>query len=236
LASYAKKLPANHGLHRLVNLFEELSKPGLSVSQQVSAVCGYYEPILVAKYDDHPKRLRELDYLRDWTLKYDRLEDFLADVALEPPNSNVPVNDPELAGDHLVLSTIHSAKGLEWQAVFLLSAVEGRLPPSQAYADEEVLEEERRLVYVAVTRAKEFLYLCCPQRIYERKAGFRSVPLSLFLGQLPLGNYCQYGEAEGVAGGAVSAIELGEEASTMRLWKGLPPVTELSIAGSFRVA
>ncbi len=212
LASYAKKLPPNHGLHRLVHLFEELSKPGLSVSQQVRSVRDYYEPILVAKYDDHPKRLRELDYLQDWTLKYDRLEEFLADVALEPPNTNVPEDHPELAADHLVLSTIHSAKGLEWQGVFLISAVEGRLPPSQAYADEGVLEEERRLVYVAVTRAKEFLYLCCPQRIYDRRAGFRSVPLSLFLRQLPPESYFQYGDEAEAAGDGVPGVKLREEA------------------------
>jgi DNA helicase-2/ATP-dependent DNA helicase PcrA len=213
LASYAKKLPTKHGLHRLVDLFEELSKPGLSVSQQVRAVRSYYEPILLTKFDDYPKRLRELDYLQDWTLKYDRLTDFLADVALEPPNTNVPQDHPDSARDHLVLSTIHSAKGLEWRAVFLISAVEGRLPSSQAYADDEVLEEERRLVYVAVTRAKEFLYLCCPRRVFDRRTGFRSVPLSLFLEQLPPGRYLRYGDEVAATGGADSGTELQEEAS-----------------------
>ncbi|MCG6916654.1 MAG: ATP-dependent helicase [Deltaproteobacteria bacterium] len=210
LASYASKLPAKHGLHRLVQLFEELSKPGITVSQQVRAVRDYYEPLLVAKYDDYPKRLRELDYLQDWTLKYDRLEEFLADVALEPPSSNVPENHPDTARDHLVLSTIHSAKGLEWRAVFLISAVEGRLPPSQAYADEEVLEEERRLLYVAVTRAKEFLYLCCPRRIYDRRTGFHYAPLSLFLRELPGGDYFQDGGEVEVHPLAVSEAELEE--------------------------
>lgn len=212
LASYASKLPAKHGLHRLVHLFEALSKPGITVSQQVRAVRDYYEPVLVAKYDDYPKRLRELDYLQDWTLKYDRLEEFLADVALEPPSSNIPENHPDLTRDHLVLSTIHSAKGLEWRAVFLISAVEGRLPPSQAYADEEVLEEERRLLYVAVTRAKEFLYLCCPRRIYDRRTGFHYAPLSLFLRELPGGNYFQDGGEVEVHTAPVSQTEL-EEAS-----------------------
>lgn len=211
LASYASKFPPHHGLHLLVRLFEEISKPGLSVSQQVRAVRDYYKPILTAKYDDYPKRLRELEYLQDWTLKYDRLGEFLADVALEPPSTNVPENHPDLARDHLVLSTIHSAKGLEWRAVFLLSAVEGRLPPSQAYADEEVLEEERRLVYVAVTRAKEYLYLCCPQRIYDRRTGFRSTPLSLFLRQLPPGISFHDGEKAEAAGGIGSGAELKDE-------------------------
>jgi DNA helicase-2/ATP-dependent DNA helicase PcrA len=213
LASYAKKLPTKHGLHRLVVLFEELAKPGLSVSQQVRAVRRYYEPILLTKFDDYPKRLRELDYLQDWTLKYDRLTEFLEDVALEPPSTNVPQDHPDSARDHLVLSTIHSAKGLEWRAVFLISAVEGRLPPSQAYADDEVLEEERRLVYVAVTRAKEFLYLCSPQRVFDRGTGFRSVPLSLFLKQLPPGRYFHHGEEVVAPSGADSGTELKKEAS-----------------------
>ena len=210
LASCARKLPSSHGLHRLVRLFEEISNPGFSVSQQVRAVRGYYEPTLMAKYDDHPKRLRELDYLQDWSVKYDRLEDFLADVALEPPNTNVPKDQPHLTADHLVLSTIHSAKGLEWQAVFLISAVEGRLPSSQAYVDEEMLEEERRLVYVAVTRAKEFLYLCCPQRIYDRRTGFRPTQLSLFLRELPPGGYFQYAEELKTASGPTPGADFLE--------------------------
>jgi len=213
LAAYANKLPAKHGLHRLVDLFEELSNRGLSVSQQVRAVRSYYEPILLTKFDDYPKRLRELDYLQDWTVKYDRLTEFLADVTLEPPSANVPQDHSDSARDHLVLSTIHSAKGLEWRAVFLISAVEGRLPPSQAYADDEVLEEERRLVYVAVTRAKEFLYLCCPHTVFDRGTGFRSVPLSLFLEQLPPGRYFHYGDEVASTSGADSGTELQEEAS-----------------------
>ena len=213
LAAYARKLAPDHGLNRLVQLFEELSNPGLSVSQQVRTVSSYYEPILVTKYDDHPKRLRELDYLKDWSVKYDRLEEFLADVALEPPNTNVPEDHPQIAESHLVLSTIHSAKGLEWQAVFLISAVEGRLPSSQAYADEEILEEERRLAYVAVTRAKEYLYLFCPQRVYDRRTGFRPTPISLFLRELPTGDYFQYADEIETPGGSTSDADLLEQAS-----------------------
>jgi DNA helicase-2/ATP-dependent DNA helicase PcrA len=185
LRVYAQRLPARHGLHRLVHLFEELSQPGLTVSQQVRAVRTYYEPILVAKHDDYPKRLRELDYLQDWTVKYHRLEDFLADVALEPPTASLPEGHPQLAEDHLVLSTIHSAKGLEWRAVFVISAVDGRLPSGHAFGDEEMLEEERRLLYVAVTRAKDFLFVCAPEQTYDRASGFRPAHLSLFLRQVP---------------------------------------------------
>jgi DNA helicase-2/ATP-dependent DNA helicase PcrA len=205
LASYAKKFREDHGLHRLVHLFEELSEPGLSVSQKVREVRAYYEPILMARYDDYPKRLRELDYLQDWTVRYDRMEDFLTDVALEPPNANLPESDPQLAEDHLILSTIHSAKGMEWNAVFLISAVEGRLPSNHAYGDEKMLEEERRLVYVAVTRAKEFLFLCSPRRVYDRMTGFRPAPVSIFLGQLAPESHLHHEEALGPTEGLVDS-------------------------------
>jgi DNA helicase-2/ATP-dependent DNA helicase PcrA len=182
-----------------VRLLEELSQPGITVSQQVRAVRAYYEPILVAKHDDYPKRLRELDYLQDWTVKYHRLEDFLADVALEPPTTGLPENHSQLAEDHLVLSTIHSAKGLEWRAVFVISAVDGRLPSSHAFGDEETLEEERRLLYVAVTRAKDFLFLCAPDQTYDRASGLRSAQLSLFLRQLPTQVFSDWHKESGAA-------------------------------------
>jgi DNA helicase-2/ATP-dependent DNA helicase PcrA len=205
LATYAEKLPARHALHGLVQLFEQLSQPGITVSQQVRAVRSYYEPILVARYDDYPKRLQELDYLQDWTVKYNRLDDFLADVALEPPNTSIPETHPQYVGDHLVLSTIHSAKGLEWRAVFVISAVDGRLPSSHAYGNDEMFEEERRLLYVAVTRTRDHLYLCCPQRVYDRTAGFRAAQLSTFLRQLPGEVFAMNPEEGGAAYGEISS-------------------------------
>jgi len=194
LAAFAQRLTGRHGLHRLVHLFEELSQPEITVSQQVRAVRAYYEPILIAKHDDYPKRLRELDYLQDWTVKYHKLEDFLADVALEPPTTSLPEDHPQLVEDHLVLSTIHSAKGLEWRAVFVISAVDGRLPSSHASGDEEMLEEERRLFYVAVTRAKDFLFVCAPEKTYDRASGLRPAQLSLLLRQVPVGVFSELHE------------------------------------------
>jgi DNA helicase-2/ATP-dependent DNA helicase PcrA len=85
------------------------------------------------------------------------------------------------------------------------------LPPSHAYADEDVLEEERRLLYVAVTRAKEFLYLCCPRRIYDRRTGFHSAPLSLFLRELPGVNYFQDGDEVEAYGAPTGKAGLEEE-------------------------
>jgi DNA helicase-2/ATP-dependent DNA helicase PcrA len=140
------------------------------------------------------------------------MEDFLADIALEPPAANVTENHPEFARDHVVLSTIHSAKGLEWRAVFLISAVDGRLPSSQAYGDENVLEEERRLFYVAVTRAKEFLYICSPQRVFDRRTGFHPTSLSLFLEELPPRNHLQLGDSAADEANIFSEAETTESA------------------------
>ena len=86
------------------------------------------------------------------------------------------------------------------------------MPASQAYSDEEMLEEERRLLYVAVTRAKEFLYLCCPKRIYDRRTGSRYTPLSLFLRELQPGSYYQNAVELKAVGGSTPGADLHEEA------------------------
>ena len=99
-----------------------------------------------------------------------RFEDratFLADLTLDPPSSTQDLAaDPLLDEDYLILSTIHSAKGLEWDAVYVLHAADGNLPSDMATGSEAEIEEERRLFYVALTRAKNRLFVCYPQRYY----------------------------------------------------------------------
>lgn len=124
----------------------------------------HYVPIFEQKYyEDSQKRLKDLDALQRIAARYNGIEPFLTDMALEPPNSSqkdvVPSENDEKP---LVLSTIHSAKGLEWRAVFLISLVDGYLPTSYSVGTEENVEEERRILYVATTRAKQYLYLIVP--------------------------------------------------------------------------
>ncbi|MDR2725764.1 MAG: ATP-binding domain-containing protein [Candidatus Adiutrix sp.] len=113
----------------------------------------------------------------------DDLRLFLDELTLDPPNQTRVA--PEEKKETLTLSTIHSAKGLEWKAVFLLSAVEGRFPPVYAARTEAELEEERRLMYVAVTRAEDLLCIMLPLGTIDRWSGATAAP-SRFLAEAGL--------------------------------------------------
>jgi len=123
----------------------------------------YYRPLLKHKYDDFHKRVNDLDSLLRIASRYKSLEQFLTDMALEPPERSLAAAGLRDKDDStLTLSTIHSAKGLEWHTVFLIYVAEGHLPSYLSLEDEEDIEEERRLFYVASTRAKENLFLLKP--------------------------------------------------------------------------
>jgi DNA helicase-2/ATP-dependent DNA helicase PcrA len=138
-----------------------------------AAVLAYYKPLVEKSYDDHPRRIRDLEQLVSIMERYEDLEIFLADMALEPPTATA---DDHLTGnwrdpDRLTLSTVHSAKGLEWDAVFVLWAMDGRFPSQYAMEKEKELEEELRLMYVAATRARERLFFLCPAYAFDRATG-----------------------------------------------------------------
>ena len=164
---------SSRGLKDLARMLEETARPGaLTPAEHVSQVYDYYLPILKDQYDDYPKRMRDLEHLYTMAERYHRLEEFLSDLALEPLDESVA--DVEAMGrddERLVLSTIHSAKGLEWQCVFVIWVVDGRFPSAYAFLTEEELEEERRLFYVAVTRAKRHLYMTYPINVYDKSTG-----------------------------------------------------------------
>jgi len=147
----------------------------------------YYEPILTDTYDDHPKRARDLEHLITIMDRYHQLESFLADMALEPPNTsmddNLSLNDSNK--ERLTLSTVHSAKGLEWHTVFIIWTLDGRFPSIHALNNEDELEEELRLMYVAATRAKENLFFSYPMQIYDRSSGLMLSRPSRFIDRIP---------------------------------------------------
>ncbi|MFQ5931650.1 MAG: 3'-5' exonuclease, partial [Nitrospiraceae bacterium] len=160
-------------LKDLARVLEDVTRgSSMAPADQVNEMYEYYLPILKEQYDDYPKRMRDLEHLYAMAEGYETLEEFLSDLALEPlDGSVVDVEGMERDDERLVLSTIHSAKGLEWQCVFLIWFVDGRFPSAYAFLTEEELEEERRLCYVAVTRAKRFLYLTYPINVYDRSTG-----------------------------------------------------------------
>lgn len=175
------------GFKPLEELFANIDSRPLTVAEMGEAVLRYYHPILKRKYDDHPKRLKDLEQLLTIMERYRDLEGFLIDMALEPPNTSV--GDRLSAGQHdderLVLSTIHSAKGLEWHTVFIIWALDGRFPSVHSLNNQEELEEELRLMYVAATRAKENLFITYPGQIYDRASGLFLGRPSRFVDLLP---------------------------------------------------
>jgi len=130
----------------------------------------YYKPILENIYEDHRKRVRDLDTLTVLAERYHDLETFLAEVALDPP-SKVEVEADDHEDEWLTLSTIHSAKGLEWHSVWVLNLGDGQFPSGASLGESEQMEEERRLFYVACTRAKRSLTLCHPRLVRARWGG-----------------------------------------------------------------
>lgn len=131
-------------------------------------IINYYRPILRDKYDDYSKREKDLEHFLYLSTQYKKLSDFLSDLALEPPERSVEgMYNKNIKDDALIISTIHSAKGLEWDSVFVIGAVDGRFPSAYSFNSEEEMDEELRLMYVAATRAKNNLYITYPVNMYD---------------------------------------------------------------------
>ena len=160
------------GLRHLAATLEQLTEEPLSPAVLLGEMLEYYLPLLKDQYDDYPKRIRDLEHLSVMAERYADLNQFLADLTLEPPNESVSdVEAPDNDDERLILSTIHSAKGLEWRCVFVIWLVDGRFPSAYSFADDDGLEEERRLLYVAITRAKQHLFLTYPINVYDKMTG-----------------------------------------------------------------
>jgi DNA helicase-2/ATP-dependent DNA helicase PcrA len=174
LRSFAARGRVSHGLKTLAQVLQVAAAAQRPV-EQAQYLLQYYLPILKRNHpDDHPKRFKDLEHFLGITERYRSLERLLSDMALEPPNDSVAgvlAVDPDEGP--LVLSTVHSAKGLEWHSVFIIWALEGRFPSFYNINSNEDLEEERRLLYVAATRAKENLFITYPIKIFDR--GLRMV-------------------------------------------------------------
>ncbi len=164
------KIKNKEGVAKLFSLLREIDSDstaclpaGRDPAKIIETFLDYYQPLLKNKYDDFHKRINDLDSLMRIASRYKSLEQFLTDMALEPPERSIAEAGLKDKDDTtLTLSTIHSAKGLEWHTVFLIYVAEGHLPSYLSLEDEEAVEEERRLFYVAATRAKENLFLLKP--------------------------------------------------------------------------
>jgi len=137
---------------------------------QLGTVRRWYEPHLERLYDAAHTRAADLEQLEQLAAGYRTRERFLSELTLDPPDAvGDDAADPNLDEDYLILSTIHSAKGQEWDVVYVLNVVDGCIPSDMATGTPEEIEEERRLLYVAMTRARHHLHLLYPHRFYTRR-------------------------------------------------------------------
>ena len=145
---------------------------GQTAGGQATAVLAVLDPLIRARYPDATARISDLQRLAAAAAAQPSLHDVLAELTLDPPVSSSDLaGPPRLDEDYLTISTIHAAKGLEWPIVHLPHLVDGALPSDMALGDPGGLAEEHRLFYVAVTRARDHLYLYAPQRLHVHRRG-----------------------------------------------------------------
>ena len=142
------------------------------LAEQIVFIRRFYGPLFEDRYDNAPLRLQDIEQLEHIASGYRSRASFLADLTLDPPDTASDLaGPPHLDEDYLTLSTVHSAKGCEWDAVHIIHAAEGMFPSDMAVTDDAGVDEERRLFYVAMTRARDFLYVYFPLRYYYRRKG-----------------------------------------------------------------
>ena len=167
LATFKPPGKAASAWRNLVMLMLQLGDEATIWPAQFDLVRQWYQPLLEQRYPDALVRMGDLDQLARIATGYPSRTRFLTDLTLDPPSATSDeAGAPLLDEDYLILSTIHSAKGQEWKAVFVLNVVDGCIPSDLSTGNADDIEEERRLLYVAMTRAKDQLALIVPHRFY----------------------------------------------------------------------
>lgn len=151
-------------------LYRRLRTPGLRWPMDLELAREWYQPHLERLHDDAQVRAADLDQLVALSGGYGNRESFLAEITLDPPEATSDcAGAPLLDEDYVILSTIHSSKGQEWNTVHVLNVVDGCMPSDMATGSQDDIEEERRLLYVAMTRARENLHLVVPNRFFIKQ-------------------------------------------------------------------
>jgi DNA helicase-2/ATP-dependent DNA helicase PcrA len=180
---------------KIIDLFsalKEVASDKFGPSEKVERLVEYYKPLLRKKYDDYQKREKDIETFQLITERYRSLASLLSDLSLEPPTESMTeIEETSKDKELLTLSTIHSAKGLEWNAVIITNCLDGRFPSIHSANDPDELEEERRLMYVAATRAKEHLIITYPTNLYDREAGIVLSKPSRFIDGLVEGEFAE---------------------------------------------
>ncbi|MEI6807490.1 MAG: ATP-dependent helicase [bacterium] len=173
IGQFAAPAAAREGIAGLGKLMETLSATrGKTPAPDVECIRKFYDPLLEKRYDNPGVRRRDLENLERIAAGYRSRRSFLTDLTLDPPTSTSDLaGAPFREEDWLVLSTVHSAKGCEWDVVIIIHAADGCMPSDMATGSAEEIEEELRLMYVAMTRARDFLYVAWPLRYYHKWHG-----------------------------------------------------------------
>lgn len=174
-------------LIQLFTLLRQLKEVEWPLEAQMTALLHYYRPLCERRYyEDYPRRLQDLEHLVGLSARFQSRRAFLEALVLDPLELTALAVEPLVEDEPpLVLSTIHSAKGLEFHTVFLIHALEGILPSAYALNEPEALDEELRLLYVAITRAREYLFITYPMIRYQAGVGPYLTSPSRFLENLP---------------------------------------------------
>ena len=179
MAALSPPARARAGFPAFVDLMRRLASCMAPWPAELADAVAWLKPLIETRYDDARVRMGDLEALEGIAASFPSRERFLSELALDPPDATSDESAPPLRDeDFLILSTIHSAKGQEWRSVFVLNCVDGCIPSDLATGSSEEIEEERRLLYVAMTRAKDELALVAPQRFYvhgQPRNGDRSV-------------------------------------------------------------
>jgi DNA helicase-2/ATP-dependent DNA helicase PcrA len=155
---------------QFVAVYKALRAPGLRWPGDIELVKNWYLPHLERMHDDPQVRSADVEQLAALAGGYGSRESFLAEITLDPPEATSDrAGPPLLDEDYLILSTIHSSKGQEWRSVHVLNVVDGCIPSDMATGSMEEIEEERRLLYVAMTRAREHLHLVVPNKFFIKQ-------------------------------------------------------------------
>ncbi len=194
------------------------------LSTQVERIRKFYDPVFERVYENAAVRSRDLDQLATIAARYRSRSRFITDLTLDPPQATSDLAQaPFLEEDYLILSTIHSAKGCEWDVVHIIHAADGMIPSDMAVGDEDGVEEERRLFYVAMTRAKDMLYVYFPLRYYHRRVGLSDAhgyaQLTRFLVPAARALFVSAGKEETSPDEAQESAFMQPHARVRRLWR-----------------
>ncbi len=170
LAGFAVPARSQADWQQFAALYQALRAPGLRWPADIGLVRDWYLPQLDRMHDDAAVRALDIEQLTQLAGGYGSRASFLAEITLDPPEATSDrAGPPHLDDDYVILSTIHSAKGQEWKSVHVLNVVDGCIPSDMSTGNAEDIEEERRLLYVAMTRAREELHLIAPNRFFIKQ-------------------------------------------------------------------